>query len=86
MISKWAAHLKTPEEKEQFEKDLRANRWLIDRLQQILKEDLQGVEDTEASTKVYDLPNWEYRQADGHGTKRTLRRYIKLLNLDPQET
>jgi len=47
-----------------------------------MKED---ADNTELNTKVYDIPNWAYRQADTNGFKRALKLVSKVINLDQQD-
>lgn len=85
MISAWTKHLKTEEEKLQFKNEVLGSKNVLKRQQELLNEMKEDVEGIELSTKVYDIPNWEHRQADINGYKRCLKHVSKLINLDQQE-
>jgi hypothetical protein len=86
MITAWTSHLATDEEKKRFENEIRGSRHVLDRIRDLIKADLSGLEASENSAKVYDLPNWDYRQAHKNGSRATYETILKLLNLDPKET
>lgn len=85
MITAWTNHLQTEEEKERFKESLLHSRWLFDRLTQLLDQMDKSLENQELSTKAYDSPNWQYRQADCNGSKRMIRKIKQLINLDHKE-
>lgn len=87
MFTKWTQHLKDPDEVTDFTIEIKSARRVLERLADILKEDLASIEKVEISPKVYDLPNWEHRQAHSNGIKFNANRTISLItNLDQQET
>lgn len=86
MISAWTDHLKTEEEKKQFRDVLSGSSLILDRLIELLKRDQEGLSKKEVSAKVYDNPNWAYRQAHANGYNACLNAYLTLLNLDQKET
>jgi len=86
MITAWTKHLKTEEDKEKFTKSLKAARHVLDRLQQLLDEERAGLESAEISPKIYETPNWDYKQAHTNGFKAALRMVSKLITLDQKET
>lgn len=86
MITAWTKHLKTEEEKEKFNKSLMAARFILGRLQELLDEEKTGLESAEISSKIYDSPNWDYKQAHANGFKAALKLVSKLITLDPKET
>jgi hypothetical protein len=81
MISAWTQHLKTEEDKKAFEKDLRSS-LILERLKEIIQKDKDNLSLRETSPKVYDNPNWAYRQAHANGYMSCLNEYLTLLNLD----
>jgi hypothetical protein len=85
MLSKWTQHLKTPEEKAEFNKDIRGSRFILDRLKQILKEMEQDLDRAEINPKTYDLPNWDYRQAHNNGGRQYLNIFKRLVDLDQED-
>jgi len=86
MISAWTKHLSTEEEKEQFRKEVLGSKLVLRRLTALLNEMKEDVDNTELNTKIYDIPNWDFRQADMIGYRRCLKQISKLINLDQQET
>jgi hypothetical protein len=64
---------------EDFNQTLKNNRYVLSRLQQILKEELEIVEKEDASVAEFDNPNWVYRQAARVGEKHRLRKTLDLL-------
>jgi hypothetical protein len=85
MISAWTSNLKTEEEKEAFRKEVLGSRRVFKRLQELLKIEEDGLDQAELNTKIYDIPNWDYRQADMNGCRRMIRTVNKLINLDQEK-
>lgn len=86
MISAWTKHLKDPAEQEKFKNTVLHSKAALDRLEELLQEAIEHTELTETSPKIYDLPNWDYRQAHTNGFKSALRMVSKIISLDPKET
>jgi hypothetical protein len=84
MISAWTSNLKTEEEKEAFRKEVLGSRRVLKRLQELMKIEEDGLDQAELNTKIYDIPNWDYRQADMNGCRRMIRTVNKLINLDQE--
>lgn len=85
MISAWTKHLKTDQEKERFKNSVLGSRVVLDRLQSLMDEEKADLENLENNPKLYDLPNWDYRQAHSNGFRAALKMVSKLINLDQQE-
>lgn len=85
MITAWTKHLKTEEEKERFKNSVLGSKVVLKRLQDIIKEVETDLDKTELSPKIYDIPNWDYRQADMNGFRRAIRTFQKIINLDQEE-
>lgn len=85
MITAWTKHLKTDEEKDKFTKSLKAARYILDRLQALLDEEKAGLESAEISPKIYETPNWDYKQAHTNGFKAALKMVSKLITLDQEK-
>lgn len=86
MKTRWTSHLKTQEEKDRFESSLRNSRFVLERLEDIMREDLSQMDSLATNMQDYQSPSWAYIQADRNGAKRHLLRYLKLLNLDQKDT
>jgi flagellin-specific chaperone FliS len=84
MISAWTKHLKE-EDRERFNKTVQAAKPVLQRLQQLLDEEKSGLETAEISSKIYDSPNWDYKQAHTNGFKSALKMVSKIINLDQKE-
>lgn len=84
MITAWTKHLKTDEDKDRFNKSLKSARHVLGRLQELLDEEKAGLEAAEISPKIYETPNWDYKQAHTNGFKAALKMVSKLITLDQE--
>lgn len=84
MYLKWTQHLDDQEQKERFKNEVLGSRKVLQRLADILKEDMQSLESKEISVKAFEDPNWAYRQAYYNGGKATYAALLKLIDLDKQ--
>lgn len=82
MISAWTDNLKTEEEKIQFRNQILGAKPVLKRLQEMIKQEEDALERTELNSKIYDLPNWDYRQADINGCRRFARTVKTLITID----
>lgn len=85
MISAWTKHLKDPAEQDRFQNSVLGSKVVLDRLIDILEEAKVSIEDKEISSKVYDSPNWAYRQAHVNGFKSCLAVINKLINVQSSD-
>lgn len=85
MISAWTRHIKNEDEKEKFKNEILRSKDVLQRLQDVLKEMESDQDSIERNTKIYDLPNWDYRQAHLNGFKDCLNKINKILTLDQQD-
>lgn len=84
MKTAWTQGL-NEQDSQQLLKQLKSSTGVLDRLIEIMDRDERALTAQESKSSVYDLPNWEYRQADANGYRRCLREYKQLLNIDPKE-
>ena len=84
MITAWTKHLNTQEQKDKFTKSLMASRHVLDRLQELLDEEKFSLESAEISPKIYETPNWDYKQAHTNGFKAALKMVSRIINLDQE--
>ena len=84
MISAWTKHLPDEDEKQRFKAAVAGSKPVLRRLQELLNEMHVDAEQTELNTKIYDIPNWDYRQADTNGFKRALKLVSKIITLDQE--
>lgn len=82
MYTKWTTHCKTPQEKIQFEVDVRRAKPVLERLMTIFEE---GVTQAESAEEDFNNPSWAYKQAYLVGRKSALKDVIKLIDLDKQK-
>lgn len=82
MITAWTKHLKTEEDREKFNKSLKASQYVLGRLQELLDEEKSSLESAEISPKIYETPNWDYKQAHTNGFKAALNMVSKLIKPD----
>jgi hypothetical protein len=82
MITAWTKNLKTAKDIDEFEKYVRGSTRLLDRLKEILHENLSQLDSREVSSTDFDDPNWSFRQAFRNGQRSTLKNLIRLTTLD----
>lgn len=85
MYTMWTRHLSDPKEKEVFERKVQGSKEVLERLMTLLNEQERDLNQTETNLKIYDLPNWDYRQAHNNGFRQCLNIQKKLINLDQQK-
>lgn len=73
MITAWTKNCKSVEDKERFENQFKGSQAVLERLQELLDEEKRGLEAAEISPKIYDTPNWDYKQAHTNGFKAALK-------------
>lgn len=84
MYSRWTQHLDTEEDKEKFRKDIRSAQSVLERLKTLIEEDEKSLDRSEMDQRIYDKPNWEYRQAHKNGIRQYANTLKNLINLDQQ--
>jgi hypothetical protein len=85
MKIQWTAHLKDPEAKDRFEKQIIAAKPVLDRLQFLLEERRKAVDSIETGVEKYIQPGWSAVQAHYNGEKASIKYILNLLNLDQRE-
>lgn len=85
MISAWTKNLSSPDDQERFKRNLLASRSVLERLQELLDEEKKALDAAELSPKIFDLPNWDYRQAYDNGFKAAIKMVGTLIHIDPKE-
>ena len=81
----WTKHLKTQEEKEQFQKLLLGNKQILKVLKKILDEKDLSLERSENTLESYNTPSWAFKQAHKNGYRSCLEAIKDLINLDQKE-
>ena len=82
MITAWTKHISDDKEKEQFKNEVLGSKRVLERLSVLIDQLDYGLSEEEISPKVYDNPNWAYRQAHANGVKFALRKIKTLTDLD----
>jgi len=85
MISAWTKHLKSEEEKTKFKNSVLGSRVVLERLQELINEIEDEQTQIERSPKLYDMPNWDYRQAHLNGFKDCLLKIKKIITIDQKD-
>lgn len=85
MISAWTKHIPSDEEKTRFKNAVLGSKIVLTRLQELINEMEEDVNNAELSIKIYDSPNWDHKQAHLNGFKEALKKINKIINLDPKE-
>lgn len=76
----WVKHLKRgTKEYEEFKSLVRNSTTILDRLSDILKEQMDALETSELSEKQYDQSNWAMLQAHRNGKKQQIVATLALL-------
>ena len=82
MKTDWTKNLRSDDERIKFENSLRSAKTVLDRLTDILNEYEKSLDRSETSVEIYDLPNWDYRQAHKNGYRACLNRIKELVATD----
>ncbi len=85
MYSRWTQHLSTEEEKENFRREVRSARSVLDRLLQIHNEDEEALDRSEMDQRVYQSPSWSHLQAHKNGIRQYIHSNRLLIDLDQQK-
>lgn len=83
MITAWTKNLKDPADIKKFEDALKAATPVLERLQELLFEKESELTAQELSPKIYDSPNWDYRQAHFNGYKSAFQMVSNLIKPRP---
>lgn len=76
----WFQHCESDAEKIEFEKTLRNNGFVLDKLIRILENRLQSIDRDEMSRNSYDSPSWAFLQAHQNGRREGLTEVLSLLS------
>jgi predicted Zn-dependent protease len=85
MYTRWTSHLNTDEEKEIFKRDIYSAKNVLERLTEIINEDESILDRSEEDQRIYDNPNWDYRQAHKNGNRQYMRTVRLYTDLDQQK-
>lgn len=85
MYVEWTKHLKDPEVKSRFENQIYSAKDVLDRIKVLLSEKEETLDRQEMNIEVYNMPNWENRQAHKNGQRSSLAWLKQLVDLDTQK-
>ncbi len=80
MLTRWTQHL-TDHEKEAFKKEVLSAKRVLERLRDMLDEDMEMIERSECDQRSYGIANWSHLQAHRNGNKQTYTEVKKYLTL-----
>jgi len=86
MYDLWTRHLNNEKDKEDFRKVVQGSKPALKRIKELLDQEEKALDQTELDPKVFDTPNWAYKQAFKNGFRKGLNITQKLVDLDQQET
>lgn len=78
--TRWTKHLSSPSEQEQLTKTILASQVALDRLAQLIEEDLKSLDQGEMSIKDFEDPAWSHKQAFRNGSRAYARSLLNLLS------
>lgn len=79
--SKWTKHL-PDQEREQLKKTILASRTTLDRLKQLIIEELGTLENQEGNLADYDSPAWSHKQAHRNGERGFAKKILELITFE----
>ena len=85
MYARWTSHLNTEDEKKQFRNDVLSAKSVLDRLIQIIDEDVNNLDRSELDQRVYSIPNWSHLQAHKNGNRQSYAAIRQMIDLDQQK-
>ena len=85
MYTRWTSHLPTEEEKESFKLEVYSAKRVLERLTQMVNEDEELLDRSEQDQRIYEVPNWDYRQAHKNGNSQYMHAVRLLTDLDQQK-
>lgn len=82
MITAWTKNLSSDDDVVRFQNQFKGSKAVLERLQQLMDEEKTALESAEMSSKIYDSPNWDYKQAHTNGFKAALKMVSTLIKPD----
>lgn len=77
---KWLKHVKSDAEKEQFTKTVLASLPALNRLRELLEDELEQLSKQETSLSDYTDASWGYKQAHRNGERAFAKKVLELLS------
>lgn len=83
MYSGWTRHL-NEDEKKRFISHLLGSREILEKLQNLIAEEMSTVSRVEMAPESYDNPNWSHKQAYYNGFYAACVKILRMLNIDEE--
>lgn len=83
MDTRWFRHVK-PEDQENFKATIRNSRTALDRLKEIITDELRSLDNSEMSEDQFEDPNWPFKQSYRNGQRSKIKSLLNLLDFDPK--
>lgn len=80
MYTDWTKHLKDEQDKKDFERTVQGSSQALNRLLDLITEYQDTISLSENDIRIFDQPNWEYRQAFKNGQRCSLQKIRDLIN------
>lgn len=83
--TRWTSHLKEKKQKEEFKQNVVDAKRVLERLQNILEQDIEQSIIRCEKVDNYEMARWEMFQADQMGYRRALRDITQLISFKSHE-
>lgn len=84
--TRWIKHLKENKQREEFMLNLVAAKTVLNRLSELIKEDIKASQSGSLTKDKYESPNWAYLQADKVGEQRALNKILKIIDIQESKS
>jgi hypothetical protein len=81
----WTKHLSNEEDKNTFINQIKGSRPVLERLRDLVEEQIVDTDRSELSEKQFENPNWPYFQAYKNGFRSAMSILHRLVDLDNQK-
>lgn len=86
MYIEWYDGATDPAVKEQIDREIVSAKPVLDRIKRITEKKERTLDRQEMNIEVYNMPNWDVRQAHKNGQRSSLDWMKTLVDLDQQKT
>lgn len=77
----WIKHLRTQKERDDFNAILANSTTVLNRLKDILMEEIEELDKAESSISDFESPAWTHKQAYRNGDRARLRKVLDLIDI-----
>lgn len=77
----WTKHIKDEKDRKEFLQILANSTTVLNRLRNILIEEMSGIDNSEYSVDDFDSPSWSHKQAFRNGERARIKKLIDLLTI-----